>query len=70
MNCHDARDWFSALLGGEIGLTEWALVETHGTRNPGWDNGGSGQGRDRRAGNHAPPVGLRASEGVPLRGQR
>jgi hypothetical protein len=29
MNCHDARDWFSALLGGEIGLTEWALVETH-----------------------------------------
>jgi hypothetical protein len=29
MNCHDARDWFSALLGGEIGLTEWALVDTH-----------------------------------------
>jgi hypothetical protein len=29
MNCEDARDWFSALLGGHIGLTEWALVEAH-----------------------------------------
>jgi len=29
MNCEDARDWFAALLGGRIGLTEWALVEAH-----------------------------------------
>ncbi len=32
MNCKDAREWFSALLDGEIGLTERALVETHVTQ--------------------------------------
>lgn len=29
MNCHDAREWFSDLLGGRIALTEWALFEAH-----------------------------------------
>lgn len=29
MNCEDARDWFSALPGGQLGLTELALVEAH-----------------------------------------
>lgn len=29
MSCEDARDWFAALLGGQIALTEWALVEAH-----------------------------------------
>jgi hypothetical protein len=29
MNCHDAREWFSALLAGELGLTEGIAVETH-----------------------------------------
>jgi hypothetical protein len=29
MNCEDARDGLSALVGGQIGLTEWALLEAH-----------------------------------------
>ena len=29
MNCEDARDGLSALAGGPIGLTEWALLEVH-----------------------------------------
>lgn len=29
MNCEDARDGLSALVGGPIGLTEWALLEVH-----------------------------------------
>src|SRR6266852_5902306 len=29
MKCHDAREGFSALRGGGISLTEWALVEAH-----------------------------------------
>ena len=29
MNCEDARDGLSALVGGPIGLTEWALLEAH-----------------------------------------
>ena len=29
MNCHDAREGFSALVHGGLGLTEWALVEAH-----------------------------------------
>jgi hypothetical protein len=30
MNCHDAREGFSALFRGGMSLTEWALVEAHG----------------------------------------
>jgi hypothetical protein len=29
MNCEDARDGLSALVGGPIGLTDWALLEAH-----------------------------------------
>jgi hypothetical protein len=29
MNCEDARRWLSALVGGQIGLTDWALLEAH-----------------------------------------
>jgi hypothetical protein len=29
MNCHDAREGFSALFHGGMGLTEWALLEAH-----------------------------------------
>src|SRR6266849_2283046 len=29
MKCHDAREGFSALRGGGISLTEWALAEAH-----------------------------------------
>jgi hypothetical protein len=29
MNCQDARERFSALLDGELGLTEWAETEAH-----------------------------------------
>ncbi|HET7876551.1 MAG TPA: zf-HC2 domain-containing protein, partial [Methylomirabilota bacterium] len=29
MNCHEAREWFPALLAGEISLTEAVLVEAH-----------------------------------------
>lgn len=29
MRCTEARDWLPILVGGQIGLTEWALVETH-----------------------------------------
>jgi hypothetical protein len=29
MNCEDARDGLSALVGDQIGLTEWALLEAH-----------------------------------------
>lgn len=29
MNCHEARGRFAELLGGELGLTEWATVEAH-----------------------------------------
>ena len=29
MNCEDARDGLSALVGGQIGLTQWALLEAH-----------------------------------------
>ena len=29
MNCEDARHGLSALVGGSIGLTDWALLEVH-----------------------------------------
>jgi hypothetical protein len=29
MNCHDARQHFSALIAGKVGLTEWAQVDAH-----------------------------------------
>jgi hypothetical protein len=29
MNCHDARQQFSALIAGKVGLTEWAQVDAH-----------------------------------------
>lgn len=29
MRCTEVRGWLPALVGGQIGLTEWALVETH-----------------------------------------
>jgi len=29
MNCHDARQQFSALVAGKVGLTEWVLVDAH-----------------------------------------
>ena len=29
MNCEDARDGLSVLVGAHIGLTEWALLEAH-----------------------------------------
>jgi hypothetical protein len=29
MNCEEARDGLSALVGGHIGLTDWALLEAH-----------------------------------------
>jgi hypothetical protein len=29
MNCHDAREGFSALFHGGMGLTEWALLDAH-----------------------------------------
>ena len=32
MRCTEARGWLPALVGGQIGLTEWALVETHLSR--------------------------------------
>ncbi|TMK76251.1 MAG: zf-HC2 domain-containing protein [Actinobacteria bacterium] len=32
MDCHDARERFSALLDGELGLTEWTETEAHVSR--------------------------------------
>ena len=32
MRCTEARGWLPALVGGQVGLTEWALVETHLSR--------------------------------------
>ena len=32
MRCTEVRDWLPSLVGGQIGLTEWALVETHLSR--------------------------------------
>jgi len=29
MNCENARDGLSVLVGAHIGLTEWALLEAH-----------------------------------------
>lgn len=34
MNCDEAREWFPALLDGQIGLTEGALVGAHTSRCP------------------------------------